>query len=258
MADRLTRAHVFTAADQISTAGQQPTVAGIRAKLGTGSYTTITAMLREWKEQAEAPADDALDVPEEITQALGRAAEIVWKAAQDHFRHELATVKKEADRTCQQATSQATEALQEIARLEQQLDDCTRDNVATVEHLRKAQQETIAAATKIATLSAELRAAQERVTEQAVLLQRLTAPNVASTRETPPATPQKKAKTPTASHLIVMYRHPTMDNMTWNGRGKRPQWVDQWIAAGNALEALSTPAPRPDGDQADTETLPLI
>lgn len=200
MAEKLTRAQVFNAADAISKAGQAPTVAGVRAKIGTGSYTTITAMLREWKEQANEPDDETLDVPEEITQALGRAAEIVWKAAQDHFARELATVKKEAERTTGAALAQATEALQEIARLEQTIDATVQDNVTVTQALALAEQNGRDMNTRCGILTAELGAAQARITEQADLLRRLTNRTESSPPESTdaPATPKptKRKTTP--------------------------------------------------------------
>lgn len=192
MAEKLTRAQVFNAADAISKAGQQPTVAGVRAKIGTGSYTTITAMLREWKEQANEPDDEALDVPEEITQALGRAAEIVWKAAQDHFARELATVKKEAERTTGAALAQATEALQEIARLEQTIESTVEDNVKVTQAYTASQDTGRELATRCEIIAAELAAAQARIAEQADLLRRLTHRTDAPTPDSPeaPTTPK--------------------------------------------------------------------
>lgn len=54
----ITQAQVFNAADAISSTGQNPTVASVRAKLGTGSFTTITAHLRAWKEQVVTSAPE--------------------------------------------------------------------------------------------------------------------------------------------------------------------------------------------------------
>lgn len=169
----INKAQVFNAADAISAAGQAPTVASIRAKLGTGSYTTITAMLREWKEQANTEPAEEFDVPEEITQALGRAAEIVWKAAQDHFKHELATVKKEAERQTAQAQGQAAEAFEEIARLEVNADQAAQ-SITELNELNKnlrAQLETANAAKN--ELAATLKAADARIKEQGDLLRRM-------------------------------------------------------------------------------------
>lgn len=197
MAEKLTRAQVFNAADAISKAGQAPTVAGVRAKLGTGSYTTITAMLREWKEQANEAEEEVFEVPEVVTEALGRAAEIVWKAAQDHFARELATMKRDAERSVASALAQVSEAMQEIAGLEQSLEDTVSDNVRVTQALTAAQNAALAAATEIVKLETELTAQRERIAEQSDLLRRLTcerttqAPDDPKTPE-PPKAPKRK------------------------------------------------------------------
>lgn len=74
--------------------------------------------------------------------------------------------------------------------------------------------------------------------------------------------PDAAAKVP----LPVKYRHPSRQDLTWSGRGRKPQWVEAWTAQGGALDALSTAAEkfarrqrRPDGlkpaaDQTVAET----
>lgn len=202
----ITRAQVFNAADAISTAGQQPTVANVRAKLGTGSYTTITALLREWKEQSIGQErDDALDVPEEVTAALGRAAEIVWRAANDHFTRELAAMRKETERHAQQSAADLEEAVTEIERLEQDLSGMNVEiakvlNIkeklqAENENYRKAHAEHTA---EQKALRAELKAAEARIAEQADLLRRLV-PEGKPKAKTDPA--PKRVKRPAAEPI---------------------------------------------------------
>jgi DNA-binding protein H-NS len=36
----------------------------------------------------------------------------------------------------------------------------------------------------------------------------------------------------------VRYRHPENVALTWAGRGKRPQWIVEWLASGRTLEEL--------------------
>lgn len=38
----------------------------------------------------------------------------------------------------------------------------------------------------------------------------------------------------------VRYRHPENAALTWSGRGKRPQWINEWLASGKTLEDLSS------------------
>lgn len=42
--------------------------------------------------------------------------------------------------------------------------------------------------------------------------------------------------------LPVKYRHPSNKELTWSGRGRKPQWVEAWLANGGALDALATAA----------------
>lgn len=46
------------------------------------------------------------------------------------------------------------------------------------------------------------------------------------------------AKVPASS--IVKYRHPENPVLTWSGRGKRPLWITEWLAAGHTLEELAS------------------
>lgn len=188
----LTRPQVFNAADQISAAGQQPTVAAIRAKLGTGSFTTITALLREWKEQATTPDDDIIDVPEEVAAALSRAGEIIWKAAQDHFKTELSTLKIESARQIARLTESNEEAFGEIDRLEKELHQITKAAESNKQLLQSTQDQLTADLIKTARLNASLRAAEERIQEQAALLARWTPP----TPDQPEKATRKAAKAP--------------------------------------------------------------
>jgi DNA-binding protein H-NS len=36
----------------------------------------------------------------------------------------------------------------------------------------------------------------------------------------------------------VQYRHPANTALQWSGRGRKPQWVKEWLIAGNSLDAL--------------------
>lgn len=203
----ISKAQVFNAADQISATGQAPTVANVRAHLGSGSYTTITAMLREWKAQADTPTDDTIDVPEIITTALGRAAEIVWKAAQDHFAQELAAVKREAERHATQYRTDLEEATAEIERLEgvitsheQHGDELTARINSLDEDLQKQFRINSELITARAELRAELRAAEARIKEQTTLLNRLVPEKKTPAPKKKPAPKSEPATPPTDSH----------------------------------------------------------
>lgn len=207
----ITRAQVFNAADAISVAGQAPTVANVRAKLGTGSYTTITALLREWKEQTVTGGEnEALDVPEEVHGALGRAAEIVWKAATEHFAHELATIRKEAERAQAESAATLNDALAEIRRLEDE-SEASANQISTLrskydaatEHAEKLKYDNTEQRVEIKGLKLELKMVQERLEQQTTMIERMLPvkkeagpkPAKRSTKKTPPDDPTADTRT---------------------------------------------------------------
>lgn len=36
----------------------------------------------------------------------------------------------------------------------------------------------------------------------------------------------------------VKYRHPQNGGLEWTGRGRKPKWVESWLANGGTLDAL--------------------
>ncbi len=53
---------------------------------------------------------------------------------------------------------------------------------------------------------------------------------------------QRKTKATKASKAVekkIVYRHPQNTQLTWGGgRGRRPQWVKDWEAAGRSLDEI--------------------
>jgi len=47
-----------------------------------------------------------------------------------------------------------------------------------------------------------------------------------------------KVKTPTGNKVKVKYRHPENVELEWTGRGRKPKWVEAWVANGSSLDNL--------------------
>ncbi|MFV0370834.1 MAG: H-NS family nucleoid-associated regulatory protein [Azonexus sp.] len=47
-----------------------------------------------------------------------------------------------------------------------------------------------------------------------------------------------KGKAASGKKVRVKYRHPSDASLTWTGRGRKPKWVEGWLAAGGNLEGL--------------------
>lgn len=49
---------------------------------------------------------------------------------------------------------------------------------------------------------------------------------------------ENKAKSASGSKVRVKYRHPENAALEWTGRGRKPKWVEAWLANGGALDSL--------------------
>lgn len=61
----------------------------------------------------------------------------------------------------------------------------------------------------------------------------------ASIGMTPEALLKQQAGGRGGAKVEAKYRHPDDPSQTWSGRGKRPQWVNDALAAGTSLEDLA-------------------
>lgn len=49
---------------------------------------------------------------------------------------------------------------------------------------------------------------------------------------------EAKVKATTGNKVKVKYRHPENAELEWTGRGRKPKWVEAWLANGASLDAL--------------------
>lgn len=106
-----TKEAIWAAADELEAAGERPTQANIRRKLGGGSFTTISEAMKERRAQREAAlAPRREPAPERVVTASQEFAVIVWDAAQDVVNGRLA-----AERDALEAARQEFEAEQQQA-----------------------------------------------------------------------------------------------------------------------------------------------
>ncbi|RUR51947.1 DNA-binding protein [Vreelandella populi] len=88
--------------------GERPTLANVRNALGGGSFTTLSPLLKKWKEDqileaAEAPLVE--DAPEEISSEVNAMAARIWQSAIS-----LANTRLAAEREALEQTRQTLEA----------------------------------------------------------------------------------------------------------------------------------------------------
>lgn len=51
-------------------------------------------------------------------------------------------------------------------------------------------------------------------------------------------TKEAKIKMPAVNKVKVKYRHPENAALEWTGRGRKPKWVEAWVANGGNLDNL--------------------
>ena len=105
---------VHAVADRLAAAGQQPTLAAVRAALGGGSFTTISEAMKAWKLSqlaASIPVREA--TPVAVADRMGELATEVWTLAVGMANDRLAGERE----ALEQARLEMDRAQQEAAEL---------------------------------------------------------------------------------------------------------------------------------------------
>jgi chromosome segregation ATPase len=111
----ITQEQVFAAAEALLQEGQGVTVSSIRERIGSGSYSTISTLLAQWKQANDnrRPADIP-ELPASVENALRHVWALAWKETQDRIKVErdgLEAARREMERETRDMAG-------EIARLE--------------------------------------------------------------------------------------------------------------------------------------------
>jgi chromosome segregation ATPase len=104
---------VFEAADHLIESGEIPTLQLIREKLGTGSFATISAHLKKWREQKiqESP------IPEP-PEALATALKQIWAAAYREATAQFEAARQAAEGERKKLSEENEHLVAEIGKLE--------------------------------------------------------------------------------------------------------------------------------------------
>src|SRR5690606_796979 len=118
----ITRQQVFEAARKLKNEGTAITMQRVRDALGeTGSYTTISRLLDEWKAAAALEDRKVLpEIPEVADQAMQAAIRELWRIATAAAHREIDTATETADRRVKEAEVRYDEARVEVERLEKE------------------------------------------------------------------------------------------------------------------------------------------
>lgn len=113
---------IVAAASALAAEGvESPTNEQVRERLGGGSLSHISPVMREWRESKKSEVAAALEMPLELRKAIESSVGQVWTAASKLASAQLDTMRQEADAATKAAAEERDEALAEVGRLEERM-----------------------------------------------------------------------------------------------------------------------------------------
>lgn len=122
---------ILEAIKDLEAAGREPTATAVRERLGSGSYSTIAAVLTDWRRDKAQARPAVPEPPESVKNLSSQLWTAAWAAAMsvhEPERQAFATDRQEFER-------QKTEMHSEIARLEAELDAEKERAARTIQNL---------------------------------------------------------------------------------------------------------------------------
>jgi Plasmid replication region DNA-binding N-term len=115
---------IVAAANALAAEGSDsPTNDQVRDRMGGGSLSHISPVMRDWRESRKTEVGVALEIPADLKKAIETSVAQVWLTASKLASSTVDTVKQEAEAAVEAATSERDEALEEIIRLEERIAD---------------------------------------------------------------------------------------------------------------------------------------
>jgi len=109
---------VGAANDLLADGVANPTNEQVRSRLGKGSLSHISPVMKEWREARKAEAKAALEMPRGLSQAVHESIGRLWGVATGLAQASFEAHRKEADEAVRYAEQERDEALSEVGRLE--------------------------------------------------------------------------------------------------------------------------------------------
>ena len=160
----VTREQVWQAADSLSKAGQKPTLAAVRELVG-GSYSTLSPLLREWRERQAAGAPAGSDLPAAVIERAAAAGQAIWSVAVRQAEERLAGERAAMARQCRAAEAEKAEAVSLADTLAEQLEGTRAELAAARAELEAARRRQARAREDAARLSGALANQKEALAE---------------------------------------------------------------------------------------------
>lgn len=117
---------IATANALVSEGIDTPTNDQVRERMGGGSLSHISPVMREWRESRKAEVVAALDMPADLKKAVETSLGQLWGMASKLATASVENFRQEAEAAVADATAERDEALKEIQRLEKHLAELTK------------------------------------------------------------------------------------------------------------------------------------
>ncbi|MEQ1814883.1 MAG: GMC oxidoreductase [Nitrosomonas sp.] len=134
---KVTQDAVTDACDELMESGKNVTVNAIIAMTGD-SFSTIGAMVKNWKAEQALKTAPAIEMPETVKTAMHKAVTVIWDAASSLASDEIDRIRKEAGEGIDKAKIELSEYVGEITRLEKELEQSQNITAETGKRLSTA------------------------------------------------------------------------------------------------------------------------
>ncbi len=192
----ITREQILETASKLAEQGIKPTQTNVRESLGGGSFTTISEVLREWRQEQDQTAQlQQIVIPHDITDKTNLLIAQLWETAQnlandrlvaerEALSHKEALINAEIDES-----NKIIETLEnEQAELTAQLDTLTNDNSLLNGKNNELESFNNSLNTQLTTEKARSHQLQARLDEQIAKIEHLTAELATATANATQAT----------------------------------------------------------------------
>ena len=132
----LTKQDIWRCADELDAEGIRPTLAAVRKKLGSGSFTTSSDAMAEWKNRKTAALPSSDPLPVAVNEQLAELGNALWAIALAHANARFDEDRKQIEADKAAISQQLAEAI-ELADTFTRENDQLRERVNQLEPMER-------------------------------------------------------------------------------------------------------------------------
>lgn len=178
---------IVGAANALAAEGNEsPTNDQVRERMGGGSLSHISPVMREWRESRKSEVAAALEIPADLKKVIETSVGQVWATASKLASASIEAVRQDAEVAIEAATAERDEALEEVRRLEEkliQLEEAASEKDQVIadlqDELKESQKERLDLTGRCSTISTRLEDRDEQLKSLKAELKEVRADNKA-------------------------------------------------------------------------------